>query len=154
MIKKGLAFLLLIGLWLILTEGRLEALGFGVVVALLGVWIMPPLGRWHLGAALGFAGWFLLQSVKSGTDVALRALHPKLPLFPGQLSYNCDHLPSMGKRFFVACISLLPGTLSVHYDGQRILVHVLDRHQDNHAALDQLAEQIARLFKNTPKPKP
>ncbi len=148
MIKRVVGFFILMALWLVLTGGEREAIAFGVVVVLLALLIAAPLpGRIYPLGLLRFSLWFLLQSLKSGGDIALRALHPRLPLDPGTLFYDCSTLPAAGRRLFIAAISLIPGTLSVHYDGQSVRVHVLDRHQDNHGALDQLAARVAAIFR-------
>jgi multicomponent Na+:H+ antiporter subunit E len=67
------------------------------------------------------------QSVVSGTEVAWRALNPKLPPRPGFVVYPL-HLPPGGARSaFCALSSLLPGTLPTGTgDNGALLVHCLD----------------------------
>jgi multicomponent Na+:H+ antiporter subunit E len=146
MVKRLAVFSTLFLLWLILTGGR--APGFGAVVAAIALWVAPtPAAAIRPLALPGFMGWFLLQSIKSGADVAYRALHPRLPIHPGMLYYSTDRLPPAARRLFVAAISLLPGTLSTHYDGKQVAVHLLDTRQNNRAGLDRLANRLSALFR-------
>ena len=70
---------------------------------------------------------FLRQSIVSGTDVAWRALNPKLQLRPGFVACPL-RLPAGGQRSaFCALSSLMPGTLPTGTDEHgALLVHCLD----------------------------
>ena len=46
----------------------------------------------------------------------------------------------------VNSVSLLPGTLSVAIDQQRLQVHVLNGGQDYLAGLQQLEQRVSRIF--------
>lgn len=89
---------------------------------------------------------FLCQSIVAGTDVALRALDPRLPVRPGFVVYP-THLPPGTKRSaFCAIMSLLPGTLPCGpADGNDLAVHCLDVTQP---VVEQLATEEA-LFTRT-----
>lgn len=57
----------------------------------------------------GFVLRFLLQSVVAGTDAAWRALHPRLPLRPGFVTYPVQLAPGATRNTFCTLSSLLPG---------------------------------------------
>jgi multicomponent Na+:H+ antiporter subunit E len=87
---------------------------------------------------------FVRQSVVSGTEVAWRALNPRLQLHPGFVAYPL-RLPSGGARSaFCALSSLLPGTLPTGTDENgALLVHCLDAGQPVAA---NLAEEETRFI--------
>jgi multicomponent Na+:H+ antiporter subunit E len=105
---------------------------------------LPPKGsRFRLASLATLAASFLRQSVVSGTDVALRALNPRLRLHPGLVACPL-RLPEGGeRRAFCALSSLMPGTLPTGTDERgALLVHCLDIGQPVAANLE--AEE--RLF--------
>jgi multicomponent Na+:H+ antiporter subunit E len=104
----------------------------GLLAAAAASWVslrlMPTApGRLRPVSSFKFLAHFLHQSIVAGTDVALRALHPRLPLRAGFVVYK-PHLPQGTRRdVFCAITSLMPGTLpcgSVDNDG--LAVHCLD----------------------------
>lgn len=105
-----------------------------------------PAWRLSLPGGLRFAVWFAVASVRSGLDVAGRALGWHLALRPGFRSY-CTSLPPGPARICLAnTISLLPGTLSAEIAGDRIEVHMLDTGVDLTADLADLEARIRALF--------
>jgi multicomponent Na+:H+ antiporter subunit E len=73
---------------------------------------------------------FMRQSAISGTEVAWRALNPKLPLRPGFVAYPLRLPPGGEQSAFCALSSLLPGTLPTGTDDNgELLVHCLDTSQ-------------------------
>lgn len=71
-------------------------------------------------------GFFPLESVRSGIDVARRALHPRLPIDPDFVRFGF-RLPKGPARIFqVNTISLLPGTLSVELQDTAVRIQVLN----------------------------
>ena len=73
-----------------------------------------------------FAAWFLWHSLRGGTDVAWRALQPRMPLRPGFLRYRLALPEGPARIFLVNCLSLLPGTLSADIEGDELVLHALD----------------------------
>jgi multicomponent Na+:H+ antiporter subunit E len=105
---------------------------------------LPPNGsRFRLGSMAALATSFLRQSVLSGTDVAWRALNPRLRLDPGLVACPLRLPPGGQRSAFCALSSLMPGTLPTGTDEQgALLVHCLDRGQP--VAANLAAEE--RLF--------
>ena len=103
-------------------------------------WRLSPLG------ALRFAGWFALASARGSLDVAARAIAWRPPLFPGFRSYRTSLPPGAARIVFANAITLLPGTLSVELEDDRIDVHMLDTRADLDAELAPLEARVRALF--------
>ncbi len=122
----------------------------GVVAAAAGtaasLWLIPAGGAGLVpGAALGFAGRFLWQSLVAGIDVARRVFDPKLPLATGFVTFRPSLPRGNWRDLFTTISSMMPGTLPVGDDGKDgLVIHCLDRHQP--VAAD-MARDEARLRK-------
>ena len=145
--------LLALALWWVLAEGNLH-LGFGLAFALLAALTSlvvlpasPAAERLaHLLGWLRFIPFFLLQSLLGGVDVARRAFHPRMPLYPAVVSYPLSLSEGWPRVFFLNIVSLLPGTLAVNLEGDTVHIHLLDGRGDPAAALRQLEDRVAGLF--------
>lgn len=142
-----LAWLGWLALWFLLT-GDVGAssvlLGLPICVA---VAALSAAGRtrprWH--RLPGLAGFFVLESLRGGIDVARRALLPGCRLQPALLRYRVA-LPAGAPRVWLAVLaSLIPGTLSVRYRGETLVLHVLDRGLPVVAAMRALELRVGRL---------
>jgi multicomponent Na+:H+ antiporter subunit E len=139
------------GLWLVLTGPGLESWILGVPAVSFAVGLslyLAPSECYPLSPAglLRFTLFFLSQSYLSGIDVMRRALSPGLRLNPGLVSYLTLLPPGAPRIFFLNTISLLPGTLSTDLQGDRVLVHTLDKDLPIWAALQKLEAIITLLF--------
>ena len=104
------------GFWLVLTDADSADVAAGLVAAVAATWAslrLMPAERWNLRPVelARFILHFLRQSIVAGTDVALRALDPRLPLQPGFVIYHTRLPPGPKRSMFCAIMSLLPGTL-------------------------------------------
>jgi multicomponent Na+:H+ antiporter subunit E len=97
-------------------------------------------------ALVRFAGWFLVQSVRGGVDVARRALSPSLPIEPELLELTTRLPPGAARVLLADVTSLLPGTLSVDLDGDRVLVHALSGGPAVTADFRVLEARVAELL--------
>jgi multicomponent Na+:H+ antiporter subunit E len=118
--------------WLVLTGADTADLAAGAIAAIAATWAslrLMPAERWELHpvSLAKFVLHFLRQSIGAGTDVALRALDPRLPLRPGLVAYRTNLPPGTKRNAFCAIMSLLPGTLPCgpSEDGG-LAVHCLD----------------------------
>lgn len=141
------------GLWLTLagpTDPGSWVIGVPAVIA--AVWARQRLvrvagrGPSLLGAAR-LLPVFVIESFKGGIDVARRVLGPRLDVEPGLASYRLGLAVGPARVFFVDLVSLLPGTLSADLDGDRLVVHLLDRRVDAAPELARLERHVARLFR-------
>jgi multicomponent Na+:H+ antiporter subunit E len=144
-IVRGIGFLFL---WLLLAGAHLGDLPAVVVAVVAATWtslhLMPHSG-WHPQpwALTRYALRFLRQSVIAGSDVAWRALDPRLPLRPGFLVYPVRLPPSPARNAFYALTSQVPGTIPAGPAANGgLLVHCLDTSQP---VVAQLAAEEALL---------
>jgi len=130
------------GFWLIMTSAKPADLPVGLVAAVIATAVslrlLPPgQGRVRPILLARLALRFLRQSVVAGIDVTWRALHPRMRLRPGFVTYHPQLAAGPARDAFCTMTSLLPGTLptSVDLDGD-ILIHCLDTGQP-------IAEQLS-----------
>lgn len=118
--------------WWLLCEGDAASWPFGlafVATASIASFRLTPQRGWRLrpGGALRYAGFFMYQSMVGGIDVALRALRPSLPIDPGFVRYPMRLAPEAARVVLADTVSLLPGTLSSGFEGDVLVLHVIDR---------------------------
>ena len=133
------------GFWLVLTDADSADVAAGLVAAVAATWAslrLMPAERWNLHPVelAKFILHFLRQSIVAGTDVALRALDPRLPLQPGFVVYQTQFPPGPKRSMFCAIMSLLPGTLPCGPEGDGLAIHCLDTTQP---VVEQLAAEEA-----------
>lgn len=149
-VLQAVKITVLLGLvWGILTQG--DGWGFGaiaVIVAALATFLFaPPLPTtWKPIGLMRFSVYFLLESLRAGVDVGLRALHPKLPLDPGWVHYKLRLPPGPPRILFINAVSLLPGTLSADVNDEVVSIHTLLAASQTEPELHSLEAQIADLF--------
>lgn len=90
--------------------------------------------------------FFLLTSLRGGTDVAWRALHPRLPIDPALLRHPLRLPEGTGRTFLVNALSLLPGTVVVDVEGATLVVHTLADRRRAAAGLVALERRVAAVF--------
>jgi multicomponent Na+:H+ antiporter subunit E len=120
------------GFWLFTSGYNTGDLPVGLAASAAATWaslyLVPPASAQP--RPLAFARLvmrFVHQSAVAGTDVALRALDPKLTLRPGFAVYTLRLLDGGARSTFCAMSSLLPGTLPTGFnrDGA-LIIHCLD----------------------------
>ena len=67
--------------------------------------------------------YFLYYCIRANIDVALRVLHPDVPISPGIVKVRTTLQSDMAKTFLANSITLTPGTLTIDIDGQDFYVH-------------------------------
>jgi len=147
-LRRGILFALL---WWILAEGRSDGWVLGAIATAGAVWaslywLPPTAGRISLAglcAVLGYFGW---NSVRGGAQVALIALRGRHALRPRILEMHLALPPGAPRILMINTLGLMPGTLGVQLDGDRLRLHVLDERMPIVAETQALEERIARLF--------
>jgi multicomponent Na+:H+ antiporter subunit E len=135
-------------LWWVLSEGEPSSWLFGIPFASLASFAslrLTPARGWRLrpAGALRFLFFFAYQSFIGGVDVAWRAIRPSLPITPAFVSYPV-RLPTESARVLLAdTVSLLPGTLSSGFEGDVLVMHVLDHTQPIVDEVRTVEERIA-----------
>ncbi len=149
--------LLFVLLWWVLTEGRADGWGVGLIFIALAVAAslrLAPPRRGAEGTALrispagllAYAGFFLAQSVRGGFQVAAMALRPRLALAPALFEIPLRLPPGPALTLLTGTLSLLPGTLSVRLDGATLCLHALDGRLPIEHEVRAAEAHIARLF--------
>jgi multicomponent Na+:H+ antiporter subunit E len=142
---------ILLAVWWILSGSSSDwwfGLPLAIVAAAVSLWLTPP-GSFVLRPQRipHFTGFFLWQSLLAGWDVTIRTLSPSLPLQPEILRLPMALPPGAPTWWLMLTISLLPGTLSVRLDRNRVLeVHCLDSRLDVAGSVRETEMQLARLF--------
>lgn len=149
---RGLVFALI---WWALAEGRADSWGVGAVsvaLALAASLALSPPGRMRLSprGLLAFIGFFLIQSVRGGAQVAARAVRPRMDLAPALLDLPVSLPEGIGRVLLVNTLSLLPGSLSVRVEGDRLRLHVLDARLPIAEEVRDVEARIARLLGDAP----
>ena len=145
---RGALFALL---WWMLTEGRSDGWAVGLVFIVLALavslHVSPPMQyRLSTVGLLAYVGFFVVQSVRGGLQVAGLALRPRLALAPALMEVPLRLPPGPAVVLLVGTLSLLPGTLSVRLDGATLSLHVLDGRLPIEHEVRLAEDRIARLF--------
>jgi multicomponent Na+:H+ antiporter subunit E len=144
-------FVVLFGLWLVVTEGDPSAWLVGVAAAGaavgLSIRLLPPTGRpVRLVTVLGLAPGFVAASISGGVDVAWRALHPRLPLRPAWLMHGVRLPPGPPRVSLGGVLSLMPGTLAAGSHDGTLLIHCLDDERPVAAAVAREERRIGETL--------
>ncbi|WP_205960563.1 Na+/H+ antiporter subunit E [Ramlibacter rhizophilus] len=142
-------FLLMLALWLVLTQAEPGAWFMGLLAAALAAGlsmrILPPApSAVSARRAVRLAGHFLSGSLRGGIDVARRAFDPRMPLRPGWIRHGLDLPPGPGRKLLGDLLTLMPGSMAAGDDGRSLLVHCLDTRQpvgSDIRALERLLRQ-------------
>lgn len=149
-LQKGWLRALLFSLvWWILTNGAMDSWLVGIPVILLATQVsmalLPP-SPWSLKGIICFIPFFLWRSLFGGVDVAIRALHPCLPIAPGMYDHQWRLPPGTSRVFMANTVSLLPGTLSTELDDEYLRVHVLEHTGTFASELRVIETHVAKIF--------
>ncbi len=159
---RGIVFqaILLMAVWLILS-GHYDFLHilYGVisVAAVIGITLrLQPLPladceacgttRIKIFRLVIYLFWLQWQIIKSGFYVAYIVLHPKMPVVPALVRFDCL-LPNVLARVILGnSITLTPGTLTTDIRGDRFVVHSLTRDQGDAILEGDMNARVARLY--------
>jgi len=136
-------------LWWILSGGDLAGWLVGVPFMVLATWLSLQLWTAHRLSAVGvlrFIPWFAFQSLAGASDVARRALDPRMPLLPGLVRHRLRLPPGVCRVSLANIVTMLPGTLSADLVDEELVIHTLDTSRDMHAMVQDLEPRIARVF--------
>jgi multicomponent Na+:H+ antiporter subunit E len=155
----GVHFMLLICVWLLLTDSNSSAFGFGFIFVLLATiasYLLRETNKQQIKQAdtsikiaklPKFITYFLWQSFKGGIGVAKVALSSHVSVRPGFHIYHYQFLqPNQAQEAFINVVSLLPGSLSAQQTSTTLNIHYLNIENYSLATLHDLEYQIAQLF--------
>jgi len=92
--------------------------------------VLNPL-RWLF--FLIYLPYFFYYCIKANLDVALRVIHPDVPIRPGIVKVRTTLTSEMAKTFLANSITLTPGTLTIDIDGQDMYIHWINIHTEDAA---------------------
>ncbi len=145
---RGTLFALL---WWALTDGRPGSWAVGSVAVAFAsaasLRLLPPVPT-HVSriGLLRFLVFFVHQSLRGGVQVAWFALRPRLALSPAIHEVGL-RLPAGISRVLLAnTMSLLPGTLSVELQGDRLCLHVLDASAPTETEVRTAETRLAQML--------
>lgn len=140
-------------LWLLFTSTiAFQEVIAGAVLALLvaalgysdftsrGLVILAPRRLANLLACLPIFFWEML---KANFDVAYRVVHPRMPIRPGIVVIRTALKTDVGKLFLANSITLTPGTLTMHIEGDCLFIHWIYVKDDD---IEKATELIAGRF--------
>lgn len=138
-------------MWWVLAGGVADSWKIGVPAVMLALgmsaWLVPPAPvRLSLVGVGRFIGFFLVQSLRGGLQVARLALRPKTDLQPVEMELPLRLAPGAGQLFLASSLCLMPGTLAVSLDGSRLRLHVLDKRMPVEQEVRALERRIAHMF--------
>jgi multicomponent Na+:H+ antiporter subunit E len=151
--KWLMCLILVFALWVLLFWSLEPAvLGTGAFFALLVATVLGDLFPDRLHRVLSPRRWlflllylpyFFYYCLRANFDVALRVVHPDLPIRPGIVKVRTTLTTQMGKTFLANSITLTPGTLTVDIDGEDVYVHWINIDTDD--AAERTAEICGRF---------
>lgn len=151
-------FLVLYGFWLLLSGYFTPFLLIsGAVCALAVLWFTRRMGivdreghPHHLSwsALISYWPWLLKEIVKSGWDVSLRILNPKLPISPTLTRFKPTQKTDLGLVIHANSITLTPGTISVQVGRNEFLVHALTAEGAATLAGSEMDRRVSEMESN------
>ncbi len=131
--KRFVHFLLLFGIWLLLTWSlHWQDMLVGAIIALMADLMMGDIYPVNAVKVLNpvrffwlvvYTVTFLAYMVRANFDVAYRVLNINMPIRPGIVKVRTRLKTDMARIFLANSITLTPGTLSVDCVGDRLYVH-------------------------------
>lgn len=145
---RGALFALL---WWALTDGRPGSWGVGgvalVAAVTLSLRLLPPVPtRVSRVGLVRFLVFFVSQSLRGGVQVAWFALRPRLALRPAILEIGLRLPQGISRVLLADTMTLLPGTLSVELEGERLCLHVLDETAPTEAEVRAAETRLAQML--------
>ena len=80
---------------------------------------------------LVYLPYFFCYCLRANIDVALRVLHPDVPIRPGIVKVRTTLKTDMAKTFLANSITLTPGTLTMDIDGDDLYIHWINIDTDD-----------------------
>ena len=139
--KWLMCLILVFGLWLLLFWSVDRAvLGTGAFFALIVATFFGDIFPQKLHMILSPRRWLFLllylpyffwYCLRANLDVAIRVIHPDVPIRPGIVKVRTTLTSDMAKTFLANSITLTPGTLTVDIDEQDFYVHWINIDTDD-----------------------
>lgn len=130
----SLQFLILAGVAIVLT------LAISLRLRIVGRDASP----YHLAPKLVlYAGWLVVEIVKSNIDVIARVLGPRSAIDPVMINVRAKSTSDLGRALFANSITLTPGTVTVDIEDDKLKVHALARSKASVESFDNMNRKAA-----------
>lgn len=166
-IGRSLALFVILALFWFLLSGRigLQYAIFMVVAAGVVLTLNPerPFGapstpgspglRARIGAAAHLARyvvWLVWNVMKANVDVAIRILHPKLPIRPRLMHFRTSMEHEVAQVLVANSITLTPGTVTIDLQNGEYIVHALHPDTAELIVSGELQNAVASIFAEGP----
>ena len=145
--KAVLLFILLVGIWLLLTLNVTPPnIAVGVVSAFVVTIFFAKyslkadkkllhIHRYFWAVIYGFI--FLWECIKANIDVMYRVVHPRMPVKPGIVKVKSTLKTDIAKVFLANSITMTPGTITVDIIDDYFYVHWIYVHSKDPAIYTQ-----------------
>lgn len=138
-------------LWWALTEGERSAWTIGLPAVALAVYaslrLLPAQHRRiSILGIVHFLIFFLVNSIRSGLQIASLALRPGLRMQPKILTVRLRLQGENARLFLASTLNLLPGTLSIDLVQDCLSLHAIDCRMPIHNAVRTAETRVAKLF--------
>jgi multicomponent Na+:H+ antiporter subunit E len=170
-VRRAAVFVLLFGLWLLLSgKFVVEFIVLGAAASALVVFLtshlqepssteeyqpLPESFLW-LGLTivrfLIYAPWLIAAIVTANLQVVYQILHPKLPISPRLLVFRTTLDSEPSQIMLAQCITLTPGTITMDLDRGRFVVHALSTAQEQILGKGGMQERVGRVFDEVTEP--
>jgi len=158
--SRIVTFIISLFLWVLLSFSLdLQHICIGIIVAFLVAYMMgdmftnEPVKWFQLKRYFWFVfylGVFIWECLKANIDVAIRVLHPKLPINPGIVRVKTSLKTETAITFLANSITLTPGTFSVDIDEEEgyLYIHWIDvKTKDIEEASRLIVNKFERILK-------
>lgn len=143
------AFLAVI--WWILAGGHHDSWTIGIpsvlLAVLLSLRLLPPTGtRISFTGLIGFSVFFVMNSIRSGLQVVVLTLKPRLDVQPKVLSFPLALRNENAQVLLASTLGLLPGTVCMDLKDDILFLHVIDSRMPIEEEVRSAEYRVARLF--------
>lgn len=145
----------LMALWLLMSGIYKPLLiSFGVLSCAISVWIMHRMEKvdgevYKLNLnpfrTITYLVWLFKEIAVSSFNVTKIAILPKAKFNQKLFSVPVTQATDMGQVMYANSITLTPGTITVETEPGYFLIHALDHHEDDYAALEDMDQRVSAL---------
>jgi multicomponent Na+:H+ antiporter subunit E len=94
---------------------------------------------------INFWIWLAGEVVKSNLAVARCILSPDLPISPTVIRIRSTQRSELGRVTFANCITFVPGTVTLHTQGEYLSVHALTRDLADDLLRGEMDRRVTRV---------
>ncbi|MEE4379353.1 MAG: Na+/H+ antiporter subunit E [Candidatus Competibacteraceae bacterium] len=89
--------------------------------------------------------WLLVEIIKSNIEVTRIILNPDLPISPTMISVKPTQRTDLGRVIYANSITLTPGTVTTHMQGETFDVHALTQEAADAVLEGDMGRRVSQL---------